>query len=247
MAGIEAVQIDGGADPAQDARPAVPLARRAADRPEERLIEAGRRLFCREGIHATGITRLLEEAGVSRKTLYERFGSKEQLVRAVLEREGALWRRWFLQELQHIPGGAEAQLRGVFDVLARWFAAEDFFGCVFVNAVAEHDKLAAPVADLALAHRNQTNGILLKLAVEAGLEAPEDVVEKLSLLIDGAIVTAMITRSGKPALHAGSAAQQILAAHRPATAARGAGTTAGQRQRHGSGGGAYPATPGDAY
>lgn len=183
------------------------------DSPEERLIEAGRRLFCREGIHATGITRILEESGVSRKTLYERFGSKDHLVRAVLEREGALWRRWFLQELQCVPGGAEAQLLGVFDVLASWFSTEDFFGCVFINAVAEHDKLSAPLADLALAHRYQTNGILLKLAVEAGLESPEDVVEKLGLLIDGAIVTAMVSHSDKVALHARDAARQIIAAH----------------------------------
>lgn len=187
--------------------------------PEERLIEAGRRLFCREGIHATGISRILEEAGVSRKTLYERFGSKDHLVRAVLRREGALWRRWFLQELQRVPGGPEAQLLGLFDVLASWFSDKDFFGCVFINAVGEHDKLSAPLGDLALAHRNQTNGILLKLAVEAGLEAPEDVVEKLGLLIDGAIVTAMVTRSDKAAMHARDAARQIIAAHHPQASA----------------------------
>ena len=188
------------------------------DSPEERLIEAGRRLFCREGIHATGITRILDEAGVSRKTLYERFGSKDHLVRAVLVREGALWRRWFVQELQRIPGGAEAQLLGVFDVLACWFSTKEFFGCVFINAVAEHDKLSAPLADLALVHRNQTNGILLKLAVEADLEAPEDMVEKLSLLIDGAIVTAMVSHSDKVARHARDAAHQIIAAHRSRSA-----------------------------
>ena len=47
--------------------------------PDERILEVARELFCRDGIHATGIDRILTEAGASKMTLYSRFGSKEAL------------------------------------------------------------------------------------------------------------------------------------------------------------------------
>lgn len=56
--------------------------------PDERILEVARELFCRDGIHATGIDRILTEAGASKMTLYSRFGSKEALLREVLVREG---------------------------------------------------------------------------------------------------------------------------------------------------------------
>ena len=58
------------------------------DIPRERLMDAAQRLFCRHGIQGTGIARVIEEAGVSRKTLYQRFRSKDELLHAVLDREG---------------------------------------------------------------------------------------------------------------------------------------------------------------
>ncbi|MGI4943795.1 MAG: TetR/AcrR family transcriptional regulator, partial [Janthinobacterium lividum] len=60
--------------------------------PHERILAAARDLFCRDGIHSTGIDRILQEASASKMTLYSRFGSKEALVRLVLHQEGEAWR-----------------------------------------------------------------------------------------------------------------------------------------------------------
>jgi AcrR family transcriptional regulator len=181
--------------------------------PEERLIAAGQRLFCREGIHATGIARLLAEAGVSRKTLYERFGSKERLLHVVLEREGATWRHWFARGLEATSGTPSERLLAAFDLLDEWFQQPNFYGCAFINAVAEHDKLSMPLSELAITHRAETNRLLLDIAGQTGASEPELLVEKLSVLIDGAIVTAMITRQPEAAKHAKQAAADILRAN----------------------------------
>lgn len=180
--------------------------------PEARLIAAGQCLFCREGVHATGIARLLAMAGVSRKTLYERFGSKERLFREVLNREAEAWRLWFAQGLAQVEGGPRARLLAAFDLLGVWFAQPHFYGCAFINAVAEHDKVASPLQKLAISHRNDTEAILLPLAREAGAYDPERLVEKLSLLMDGAIVTAMVTGQAEAASNARQAADDILIA-----------------------------------
>ena len=72
--------------PAARPNPAEITATRPA--PHERILEVARELFCRDGIHATGIDRILAEANASKMTLYSRFGSKEALLREVLAREG---------------------------------------------------------------------------------------------------------------------------------------------------------------
>lgn len=181
--------------------------------PEQRLLEAGRRLFCREGIHATGITRVLAEAGVSRKTLYERFGSKENLILAVLEYEGALWRAWFEAGVRDLKGSPRERLLGVFDLLGDWFADPGFFGCAFINAVAEHDKREAPLAAVADRHRDLTNRALQPLIAEAGVADEEELLHQLGLIIDGAIVTAMVTQDPSAATRARAIAESLLVAH----------------------------------
>jgi AcrR family transcriptional regulator len=186
---------------------------KAGASPEERLIAAGQRLFCREGIHATGIARLLAEARVSRKTLYERFGSKERLLHVVLAREGENWRKWFAHGLAKTRGAPQERLLAAFDLLGEWFRQPNFYGCAFINAVAEHDKIAMPLSELAITHREETNRLLLDLARQTGASDPELLVEKISMLIDGAIVTAMMTRQPEAADYAKQAAADILRAN----------------------------------
>ena len=57
-----------------------------------RLLSAATHLFCKNGINATGIDAIIEEAGTAKTTLYKLFGSKTNLVNAVLESEGKQWR-----------------------------------------------------------------------------------------------------------------------------------------------------------
>ena len=65
--------------------------RRAAGDEESargRLLSAATHLFCKNGINATGIDAIIDEAGTAKTTLYKLFGSKTNLVHAVLESEG---------------------------------------------------------------------------------------------------------------------------------------------------------------
>ncbi|MFF3703538.1 MULTISPECIES: TetR/AcrR family transcriptional regulator [Pseudomonas] len=165
----------------------------------ERLLESARRLFCREGIHATGVSRLLSDAKVARRTLYETYGSKENLLRAVFDREAAMWFGWFDQALPQRTDDPEQRLIFLFDLLEEWFASGRFFGCLFTNAVAEHDKSSSWVRDLAQAHFDRVHDRIEQLAAACGLPEPAWVAQQISLLIDGAIATAMVSRNARSA------------------------------------------------
>jgi AcrR family transcriptional regulator len=184
---------------------------RDARSPETRLLNTARQLFCRDGIHATGIARVLSEANVARRTLYERFGSKENLLRAVFEREADMWFYWFDVVLPNRFTQPVERILGLFDLLRDWFASDEFYGCIFINAVAEHDKTSSWVRGLAEAHLAKVHGRIMHLTTAAGVNDPAITADQISMLIDGAIVTAMMTRRASAALIAQRTARDILA------------------------------------
>ena len=164
--------------------------------PHLRLVGVAREMFCRDGIHATGIDRILSTAGVSKMTLYTRFGSKEALVREVLHQEGAEWRADFFAAVLASSTDPKQQLRGVMAALAPWFEGERFYGCAFMNAVAEHAKGERWLRELAADHQSQVIGFLTERATEAGYDEPAVLARQIMLVIDGAIVAFMV--SGDP-------------------------------------------------
>ena len=115
-----------------------------------RLLNAATHLFCKNGINATGIDAIIDEAGTAKTTLYKLFGSKTNLVNAVLENEGKQWREWFIAAIEQGGGDAETKLARIFPALKRWFGEERFYGCPFINAVGEHDKDAKQFRAIAM-------------------------------------------------------------------------------------------------
>src|SRR6185503_18979488 len=165
-----------------------------------RLLHAATHLFCRDGINATGIDAIINEAGTA----------KTNLVNAVLESEGKAWREWFIGAMEDGGGDAQAKLTRIFPALKRWFAEERFSGCSFINAVAAHDKDAKAFRNIALPHKKVVLAHIEKLAGEMGAAEPHVLAHQLALLIDGAIVAAMVSRDPGVADTAGLAAGSLF-------------------------------------
>jgi AcrR family transcriptional regulator len=176
-----------------------------------RLLSAATHLFCKNGINATGIDAIINEAGTAKTTLYKLFGSKTNLVHAVLENEGKQWREWFIGAMEAGGGDAQAKLTRIFPALKSWFGEERFYGCPFINAVAEHDKDQKQFRAIAMRHKKVVLAHIEKLAAEMGAAEPELLAHQLALLIDGAIVAAMVSRNPGVADTAGLAAGSLFA------------------------------------
>ena len=176
-----------------------------------RLLSAATHLFCKNGINATGIDAIIDEAGTAKTTLYKLFGSKTNLVHAVLESEGKQWREWFIGAIEQGGGDAETKLARIFPALKSWFGEERFYGCPFINAVGEHDKDAKQFRAIAMKHKKVVLAHIEKLAAEMGAAEPETLAHQLGLLMDGAIVAAMVSRDPHVADTAGLAACSLFA------------------------------------
>ncbi|UZE51989.1 TetR/AcrR family transcriptional regulator [Rhodopseudomonas sp. P2A-2r] len=172
-------------------------------------MQAATRLFCKHGINATGIDAIVHEAGTAKTTLYKLFGSKSDLVEAVLLSESRIWRDWFVAAVE-VGGSPRAKLDSIFPVLKSWFSEEDYYGCVFINAVGEHDKDETRLRAITLQHKSFVLDYIAGLARGAGAGDPGALAHQLGILMDGAIVAAMVTRDPGIADSAGIAANALL-------------------------------------
>jgi len=164
--------------------------------PHQRIIEVAREMFCRDGIHATGIDRILAAAGASKMTLYARFGSKEALLREVLVQEGAEWRAAFFAAVD-APGEGEPLTR-IVAALTVLFNRKPFTGCAFMNAIGEHTKGETWLRDLAAEHHRHILAFLGAHATAAGYPEPSILARQLLLIIDGTLAALMV--NGDPAV-----------------------------------------------
>jgi AcrR family transcriptional regulator len=167
---------------------------KTAERPcaRDRLLDAASELFYEEGVHTVGIDRVIERAGVAKATLYSTFGSKDELVRAYLQRRHEATRERMTRELQRF-GTPRERLLGVFEVQAERFGEPDYRGCAFVSASAE----APPGSTIEAASdefRAWLRDLLTGLARDAGATDPESLAHQLALIYDGAAVGARMDR-----------------------------------------------------
>src|SRR5215471_3388603 len=96
---------------------------------KERILGTADKLFYLQGIRAIGVDTIAAEIGISKRTLYNHFPSKDALITAYLMRR-------FVKARPSDKSPVD-QILGTFDSLERRFSARDFRGCPFVNAVAE--------------------------------------------------------------------------------------------------------------
>ncbi|WP_120338807.1 TetR/AcrR family transcriptional regulator [Cryobacterium soli] len=178
----------------------------------EKLLAAASELFYREGIHAVGVDAIAAAAGVTKKTLYDRFGSKEALAVAYLRGRDARWREHLERELALQPPGSVERILAVFDVSGRWAISDSSKGCSAINARAEMDDSAHPIALEAIRQKKWMREVFARLCQEAAVRDTDRVANTLMLLYEGALVTVGMETFADPFAAGRAAAAAILAA-----------------------------------
>jgi len=170
--------------------------------PRERLLSAAHELFYGEGVNTVGIDRVIARAGVAKATLYTNFGSKDELVRAYLERHHVN-RREQIEEAIAVFDSPRDKILAVFDQLG------DLRGCPFIRAGAEA-ATGSPVEQANDAYRLWVRSLFDRLARDAGVSDPATLAVQLQTLFDGASVGARMDRKAGAAEKARMAAASLL-------------------------------------
>jgi AcrR family transcriptional regulator len=174
----------------------------------ERLLEAASELFYEEGVNTVGIDRVIERAGVAKASLYNTFGSKEELIRSYLEARHEARRARIEHGLARFKTPRD-KLLGVFDLLGDIVADPRFRGCAFMRASAEAKDGGLVQAAVERA-RAWMRELLVSLARDAGAAHPERLGQQLAVIYDGATVSGQLERDPRVAREAKAMAATLL-------------------------------------
>ena len=185
--------------------------------PAERILAAADRLFYLHGIRAVGVDAVAAEAGVSKRTLYNYYATKDDLIAAYLVAR--------FNQVAPSDAPAREQLLAYFDHLERRFASPDYRGCPYVNAVAELCDPKHPAAGIAIQFKEQRRQWMRALLERLGANDPEALATQLQLLVEGAVAANLVR--GDPALAraARKAAEVLIDASVPGRARAGRAKT----------------------
>ena len=187
-----------------DTRPLTPAARR--------VLDVATDLFYTRGINTVGMDLVAERAGVTKKTIYDRFGSKRALVVQYLRVRDARWRDHLAGYLD-TSASARERVAATFDALDDWMTDENPRGCAMVNAYAELSDPEHPGRAVAEEQKLWLRGLYTDLAALSGASDPDRLGDALAMLHEGAVIARNITGVADAARTARAAADALLSAH----------------------------------
>ena len=176
----------------------------------ERLLAAANELFYNEGVHTVGIDRIIEQAGVAKASLYNTYGSKDELVRAYLEARHRSVAERITQAVDRYDTPRE-RLLAVFEGQGELFAQPGYRGCAFARASAESHP-GDLVEQATAAYRRWVRTLLTELAAQAGVPEPGALARQLHLLYEGSGQAARMDHDPAAAAAARAAAAVLLEA-----------------------------------
>ncbi|MFD6276493.1 TetR/AcrR family transcriptional regulator [Streptomyces sp. NPDC060209] len=150
-----------------------------------RIVAAAEELFYNRGITAVGVDLIAERSGVTKRTLYNRFGSKDHLVAAYLTQRDQRWRSLVRAAADACDDPVEA-VTAPFDALRTW-SGTNTRGCAFINALAELPDPSHPAHLIAANQKLWLLNLFEELATAAGCSGPATLATQLLVLHEGAL------------------------------------------------------------
>jgi AcrR family transcriptional regulator len=185
----------------------------SANPTRERIVAAAAKLFYSEGIRAVSVDAVAAKAGVTKRTFYYHFDSKDEVVAAYLAARDqpnlALFRRWF----DETEGGVAEKTRGIFRSLAGAARHPKWKGCGFLRTSAELANMPGhPAIKIGAAHKKKFEEWLRQTFEAAGLGEAALLARQILLLLDGSFAVVLLHRDPSYMETAGEAAFSLIKA-----------------------------------
>lgn len=181
----------------------------------DRIFDAARDLFYRQGIHAVGVESIAQEAGATKMSLYRAFPGKDELVAECLRgSEQEFWRWWDDIVAPHADD-PRAALRALFEAQTRKQRTPRHRGCPIANAAVELTDEQHPAREVVLAYNREKRRRLRDLCRRLGVAEPGVLADALQLLMDGACVSRITLGANGPAANLHRAAEALIDAALP--------------------------------
>ena len=181
---------------------------------DDRVLAAADRLFYERGIAGVSMAQLRDEAGVSLRRLYQLHPTKRELVAAWLTTRHEQWMAWLTGEVdRRVAATGIDPVLAAFDSVSAWAAAPGYRGCAFLNSLAEAGEIDATHRAIVAGHKQDLDAWLASQLRQGHPDAPAWLAQALGVLLDGAIVRAVVQTSTTPVIAARAAAAELLEHH----------------------------------
>lgn len=179
----------------------------------DRIVAAANRLFYREGIRAVSVDAVAEEAGLTKRSLYYHFRSKDDLIEAYLAYRDQpnldAYKRWFSER----DGTTAEKIAAIFENLAEMASHPKWKGCGFLRTSAELANLPGhPAIIRGAAHKKKIERWLADCLAADGVDESEALASQIILLLDGSFAVVMLHRDTCYMLAAAQAARVLVEA-----------------------------------
>ncbi|MBR1191694.1 TetR/AcrR family transcriptional regulator [Bradyrhizobium sp. AUGA SZCCT0160] len=179
----------------------------------ERIVAAANALFYADGIRGVSVDAVAAKAGVTKRTLYYHFKSKDDLVAAYLAGRDqpnlTLFKQWFAEA----DGGLPAKVERIFHNLARSARHPKWKGCGFLRTSAELANMPGhPAMKIGAAHKKKFEHWLRATFEAAGIAEASQLARQILLLLDGSFAVVLLHRDASYMETAGQAAHALTKA-----------------------------------
>ena len=189
---------------------------RSSEATRERILTAAAKLFYSEGIRSVSVDAVAAKAGITKRTLYYHFKSKDDVVGAYLEARDqpnlALFKRWFSET----KGGTANKVQGIFRNLARSARHPKWKGCGFLRASAELANMPGhPAMKIGAEHKKKVEDWFRTTFEADGIGSASMLARQVMLLMDGSFAVVLLHRDPSYMETAGEAAVSLISGARP--------------------------------
>ncbi|CAG7857239.1 hypothetical protein MCAMS1_01993 [biofilm metagenome] len=176
------------------------------------IVETAYKLFKSNGFFATGVDLIMREAGISKRTMYRYFPTKNELIVAVLTYYQSSYQQHLDELLSDETQSPKEKIIAIFVDAAAWFGDVNFHGCLAVNAMSEFSGKDEAIEKACLQFKQWERGILEQLCVLLGAREPVNLAYKLFVLLEGMSAIALIDKINTPA-DITAVAEQLIDSH----------------------------------
>jgi AcrR family transcriptional regulator len=155
----------------------------------DRLLDAASELFYRKGA-GIGVEALCQAAGVSKRSMYQLFGSKDELMAASLERRGPAYLALLMMEDE--TGSPRGTILRVFERLEELAGRPDYRGCPLVATAIEVKDPDHPASEVARRRKQEMTTFFQRQAERGDARDPETLAQQLTMVFDGASARAVV-------------------------------------------------------
>jgi AcrR family transcriptional regulator len=189
--------------------------------PRERLLASAQRLTAAQGV-GVGVDAILDDASVARRSLYQHFGGKAELIAASLRESAHKDEERYRAALDSAGSDPRQRVLAVFDQLEQTTSTRGFRGCRYVSAELSLTDPDHPAHQVTRSYTERLHALFEKELADLGSPDPRAGADQILVLIDGVLVLSALRPGTHPAQTVRPLVEQILdsvAGEEPSSAA----------------------------